>query len=84
MRYADVFCKYHETYEDGNQYYVYSGVCIISGKEVSVKIPAKELSEYRRGLPIQEAMRSVSADDREFLISGIAGDEYDKMFAEDD
>ena len=34
-------------------------------------VPAGELYRYRQGAYIQDALKSVSVDDREFLMSGI-------------
>ena len=40
------------------------------GKHHEVKVPAEELFEYRDGKYIQDALVSVSALDREFLLTG--------------
>lgn len=79
MRYADNCCSYKELYNPHQ--YVFTGKCIVTGKTVSVSIPAKELNAYRRGQLIQVAMPSISANDREFLMSGISGEGWDKTFA---
>ena len=78
MMYADRKCTCTETFNP--HCYVFTGKCIMSKKEVSVSVPAKELHAYRRGMPIQTAMPSVSADDREFLISGISAEGWKQTF----
>ena len=40
------------------------------GKHHEVMVPAEELFEYRNGEYIQDALVSVSALDREFLLTG--------------
>lgn len=78
MRYMDSCCKCKEVFEPHG--YVFTGKCILTKKEVSVTVPAKELYAYRQGRDIQNAMPSVSADDREFLLSGISGEGWKKTF----
>jgi len=68
MRYLDINCSYTE-----NQHgYIFTGPCIITGKRYSVFVPGPELFAYRQGALMQNAMPSVSAEDREFLMSGIS------------
>lgn len=81
MMYADNFCTCTEKYEP-EHVYVFTGKCVISGKEVSVPVKAKELYAYRQGVTIQDALKSLSADQREFLISGISGEEFDRITKE--
>lgn len=78
MRYADSCCTYTET----ATHYVYTGTCIKCKKKISVNIPSQELFAYRQGGHIQDAMPSVVVSDREFLMSGICGACFDKIFAE--
>ena len=85
MRYADSQCTYTEEFHDGGRhFYVYTGKCVLSGKPVTVKIPAAELYAYRRGEFIQDAMRSLSAGEREFLMSGICEEAFDNAFADEE
>ena len=49
-----------------------TGKCIFIGEEYSCIIPTNELKRFLEGEHAQTAMPSVSADDREFLISGIS------------
>jgi len=67
MRYADSACLIQST----GSHYIVSGKDVFTGKSVMVKIPADELYAYRQGAMIQNAMPSLSADEREFLISGM-------------
>lgn len=84
MRYADSRCDYTEEYKDGNHFYIYTGPCVISGKKITVRIPGKELYAYRKGELIQHAMPSLTPAEREFLISGISGEEWDNVTKEEE
>jgi|TARA_R100001530_G_scaffold35417_2_gene27604 hypothetical protein len=75
--------KYTETYDQGHRYH-FAGKCVVTGKEWAVTVPGKELHMYRRGKLIQDAMPSVSTDDREFLITGISPEGWEKKFGRDD
>ncbi len=79
MRYMDK-CTYTETYEDGKHYYIFTGPCLITKKPYSVKVPGSELYAYNQGRYIQDAMPSVSAEDREFLMTGYSPEGWDKIF----
>ena len=86
MRFADANCSYQEefTYKGRvltEHVYVYTGVCINSGKEVSVRVPVAGLFQYRNGALIQNAFPSLSVDEREFLISGVYHG-WDDLFPE--
>lgn len=53
-------------------------VSLFSGKEHERDIPVtfQQLEAWSKGVAIQEAMPSLSADDREFLISGSTPEEW--------
>ena len=68
MRYADSHC----TYTEDATHYTFTGMCIQTKRMHSVRIPKAELYAYRQGAYIQDAMPSVSAEDREFLMSGLS------------
>ncbi len=52
---------------------------------VTFQVDSFSLSKWMVGRePIQNAMPELTADQREFLISGICGTCFDKMFGEDD
>ena len=82
MRYADNQCVCTETYEP-NHVYTFTGPCVVTGETYSVTVPAAELYAYRRGLKIQDAMPSLDAGDREFLMSGFSPAGWDWTFGSD-
>ena len=49
-----------------------SGACKFTGEEYHCVVPMEGLARFLNGEPVQDAMPRVSADDREFLISGIS------------
>lgn len=75
MRYADAKCEVKGV----GDYYIITGHDVFTKRKVEIKLPSQELFYYRQGLPIQDAMRSLSVQEREFLISGM----YDWPFDED-
>ena len=79
MLYADNRCAYSEKYNP-THIYIFTGLCVITKKPYSVKVPAEELHAYRQGKLIQEAMPSVSLEDREFLMSGISPEGWKQEF----
>ena len=83
MRYADQFCDYTEQYEPEHTY-TFTGPCVVTGKQVSVTVKAEELYAYRRGALIQDAFKSLNADDREFLMSGMSKEAWDRTFPPDE
>lgn len=85
MRYANRACKFIP--EPG------TGMTIITGpywddptRGRTVEVKTEDLEKYRTGAVnyVQDAFPYLSADDREFLISGISPAKWDEMFAEDD
>jgi hypothetical protein len=86
MRYADNECTYTEEYDaESNCFvYVYTGPCLLTGKETTVRVKANELHAYRRGAKIQDAMVSLSPEEREFLMSGYCDEAWDQMFGNPD
>jgi hypothetical protein len=84
MRYADNYCTYKVTHENGQHFYHFTGKCIVTGKKVTVKVPGQGLFAYRQGALIQDAFPNMSKDDREFLISGISKEGWDKTFTDED
>lgn len=59
---------------------------IISGaiRDREIEVTQEELLAWQRGALIQDAMPNLSADDREFIMTGITPDEWDEAFGEDD
>lgn len=70
MFYADRFCTY---IEDAKNYY-FKGPCHVCRKTITVAIPTDALYNYNQGINIENAMPTVSAADREFLMTGYCGD----------
>lgn len=67
------------------QAYIIRGKCVITGKEHSVRVPPQEYYDYfMAGKLAQDALKSLSAEDREFLISGIAPDGWSAYEDDDD
>ena len=63
------------------------GACSqLSGKTHSMEIDVseKQIALWREGALIQDVMPSLSADEREFLMTGITPDEWNEMFAQSD
>lgn len=83
MRYADSNCTYIENFNPSHVY-IFTGKCIVTGKMHSVTVPGNELQEYRKGIKlIQDAMPSLSAEDREFLISGTSPEGWKELFKDE-
>jgi hypothetical protein len=56
---------------------IVSGRSICSGKKYTLELPAIGWNLYITGSYIQDAFPNLSADDREFLISGIGPGEFE-------
>jgi hypothetical protein len=57
-----------------------SGPCKFTGEEYSCLVPIDGLTKFIEGEHAQDALPSVSADDREFLISGISPTGWKQAF----
>jgi hypothetical protein len=59
---------------------------IASGKEHTREIDCTDaqLAAWQGGMNIQDAMPHLSADDREFLMTGITPEEWDETFGSDE
>lgn len=57
-----------------------------SGKVNSREIPVtnEQLEDWRAGTHIQNAMPNISADDREFLMTGTTPEEWEEIFGKDE
>lgn len=60
-------------------------ISTLTGMKHTLEVPCtpEELEAYTAGVPIQFAMPTVSLEWREFIISGITPDEWDKFIAEE-
>lgn len=61
-------------------------ICLsIEGKSYSVSVKEDDFAAWHNGAGlIQDVMPGLSADEREFLISGLNPEEFAKIFGEDD
>lgn len=75
---------YTEDHKDGKHTYTFTGPCKMSGKQQVVTVNGADLFKYRQGEFIQNAFPYLSDDQREWMISGMSGEEYDKLFPEED
>ena len=56
------------------------GRCTFTGAEHECRVPTAGLRSWLAGEPIQRAMPEVSADDREFVLSGISPAGWESAF----
>lgn len=58
---------------------------ILSGIEHTLEIPVtqEQFDLWKSGVLIQDAMPNVSAEDREFIMTGITKEEFDNTFNDD-
>ena len=64
---------------------VVQGNCAVCSKQKTLYIPESEWLDWRNDAGhIQDVLKSVSADDRELLLSGTCGLCFDAMFAGED
>lgn len=83
MRYADAKCTYTEQFQP-EHVYVFTGPCVVTGAPVTVVVPAAGLHAYRAGALMQDAFPAMSADDREFLMSGMSPMGWAATFLDDE
>lgn len=62
--------------------YHVSGPCAVTGEEYATSYPERGVKLWIGGMHIQDAMPEISADDREFLLTGISPAGWDKLFAQ--
>lgn len=65
---------------------VFTGPCMVTGKPHTVRAPKSGVDAYAanpRGSYIQTVFPDMSADDREFLISGISPDGWKQTFPDE-
>lgn len=60
---------------------VASGVCEATGSPYEVRAPLDRYLAWKNGAKIQDALPGLSADDREFLMSGTTPAEWDAAFS---
>lgn len=61
-------------------------VSIIDGKERVMDLPVtiEQIEAYENGALAQRAFPNLTADQREFIISGIVPEEWDKIFGKEE
>lgn len=57
---------------------------LISGITRSLEIPCteKQMADYQNGALIQVAFHNLTADEREYILTGITKDEWNDLFSE--
>ncbi len=63
-------CTYKEVFNP-EHVYIFTGKCVISKQEVTVKVRGEDLYDYNHGAFIQDAFPYLSADEREFMMTGM-------------
>jgi hypothetical protein len=58
--------------------------CSVTGQRYSVTVPIEAYEAWRNGMVAQQAFPMLSADEREFLISGNTPAEYERIFGGDE
>jgi len=51
-------------------------------RSLDLNITPEQVKSYLKGALIQDAFPDLSADDREFIMTGIVPEEWDKLFGE--
>lgn len=59
-------------------------ISMISNIEHEMEIDVKEeqIKQWQEGMLIQDAMPQLTADEREFINTGVTSEEWDKFFGE--
>jgi hypothetical protein len=74
-------CTTESEVDDGIDYVTVAGPCYSCQRPVSVRVVASDYVEFESGEFAQDCFPYLSAEQREFLISGICGTCWDEMFA---
>lgn len=74
--YLNTHCTHQNFPKNGIAHIKITGHDVFSGEEYSVVVKKEELDSLYRGAQFQEAFKSISKEDREFLISGIAPESF--------
>lgn len=70
--------------QHNGKFVVVSGDCVFGGGPYSVEVNAEAYAMWKSGTLAQDAFPNLSADDREFLISGISPKGWADKFGEDE
>lgn len=68
------------SFRTNGQSVIASKVCTVSGKEYAVTVPLEAYVSWRNGAVVQRAFPNLTADQREFLISGNTPAEWEQLF----
>lgn len=60
------------------------GCCIVTKQPVVVRCSSSGLRAWMEGAYIQNALKELSVEDREFLISGLSKEGFDEAFGDED
>lgn len=71
-------------YQKSEQRVNLSGPCLVTGKTCSVRVSREAFDRWNRGELIQNAMPELSADEREFLISGYSPEGWRQAFGDEE
>lgn len=64
----------------GNGKVKITGPSIFTEKQQKVITKKEHVEKYKKGTPVQEAFPDLTADEREFLVSGIEIGKFDELF----
>jgi len=78
MSYINSNCTYTQNYSEGT--YTFTGPCRVTGDSYTVTIPGSELFDLNQGLPVQDALKSLDREQREFVMSGTSPEGWEKLF----
>lgn len=57
--------------------------CPFCGEKMALPVPKDEFDAWQSGVPVQKAFPYLSAEEREFIISGICENCWEKMFGDE-
>lgn len=69
--------------DNGDGTITVSGNCVFTKKLYTVTVDKLGYDKWKSGVRIQNALPTASADDREFLLSGISPEGWEKSFEEE-
>jgi hypothetical protein len=51
---------------------------------IDLNVTEEQINAYKNGMLIQDAFPNLTADEREFIMTGITAEEWNTVFAEED
>lgn len=61
-----------------------AGVCIVTGKRWTLSVDSAQYFAFMQGAHAQDAFPTLTADQRELLISGTTAEGWDQLFGSDE